>query len=56
LRETVQVAVGCNTGEINLLDTIELELNVNGRAISKYDTWKVIEIDPAQDILLLENI
>jgi hypothetical protein len=56
LREIVQVGVGYDTSEINLLDTVELELNINGRIFSKYTTWIVKEIDPAQDILVLEPI
>jgi hypothetical protein len=56
LRETVQVSVGHNTSEINLLDTVELELSVNERKVSKYTTWTVKEIDPAQDVLTLEPV
>jgi hypothetical protein len=56
LKETIQIGVGHNTSEINLLDTVELELNINGRVFSKYTTWIVIEIDPAQDILTLEPV
>jgi hypothetical protein len=56
VKENVQVAVGFNTSEINLLDTVQLELTVNDRSISKYTEWVVIEMDPAQDILTLEPI
>jgi hypothetical protein len=56
LKENVQVAVGRDTSEINLLDKIKFELNINGRVISKYTDWVVIEIDPAQDVLLLEPV
>jgi hypothetical protein len=56
LKETIQIGVGHNTGEINLLDTVELELNINGRVFSKNTTWIVKEIDPAQDILTLESV
>jgi hypothetical protein len=56
LKENVQVAVGYNTSEINLLDNVRLELTINGRSISKYTDWVAIEIDPAQDILTLEPI
>jgi hypothetical protein len=56
LKETIQVGVGHDTSEINLLDTVNLELNINGRVFSKYTDWIVIEIDPAQDILTLEPI
>ncbi|MDR1926615.1 MAG: hypothetical protein LBQ13_02910 [Endomicrobium sp.] len=54
LRETIQVAVGYNTSEINLLDTIEIELNINKRIFSRVNKWIVKEIDPAQDVLTLE--
>jgi hypothetical protein len=54
LRETIQLAVGFDTSEINLLDTIEIELNINGRVFSKVNKWVVKEIDPAQDVLTLE--
>jgi hypothetical protein len=56
LRETVQIGLGHDTSEVNLLDTIELELNINGRVFSKNNMWIVKEIDPAQDVLLLETI
>jgi hypothetical protein len=56
LKENVQVSVGFNTSEINLLDKVQIDLTINGRSVSKYTDWIVIEIDPAQDILLLENI
>jgi hypothetical protein len=56
LRETVQVGLGHDTSGINLLDTVRLELNVNGREFSKYTEWIVKEIDPAQDILTLEPV
>jgi hypothetical protein len=54
LRETIQLAVGFNTSEINLLDTVEIELDINGRVFSKNKKWIVKEIDPAQDVLTLE--
>ncbi|MDR2660827.1 MAG: hypothetical protein LBC17_02125 [Lactobacillaceae bacterium] len=56
LRETVKVSIGMDTSEINLLDTIELELNINDRLFSTKNKWIVKEIDPAQDSLTLENI
>jgi hypothetical protein len=56
LRETIQIYVGYNTSEVNLLDAVELEMKVNGRLFSKYTTWIVKEIDPAQDILTLEPV
>jgi hypothetical protein len=54
LRETIQIGLGHDTSEINLLDTIKLNVIINGRKFSKYNTWIVKEIDPAQDVLTLE--
>jgi hypothetical protein len=56
LKETVQIGLGHDTSEINLLDTINLEININGRVFSKHTAWIVKEIDPAQDVLTLESI
>jgi hypothetical protein len=56
LLETIQVGVGHDTSEINLLDTVELEIKINNRVFSKYTAWIVKEIDPAQDVLTLEPI
>jgi hypothetical protein len=56
LRETVRVAVGEDTSSINLLDTVNLELKINGRLFSPYTTWIVKEIDPAQDVLTMESV
>jgi hypothetical protein len=56
LKETIQIGVGHDTSEINLLDFIKLELNINRRLFSKNTEWIVKEIDPAQDILTLETI
>jgi hypothetical protein len=56
LRETIQIGVGCDTSTINLLDTIHLDLVINGRTFSKYKKWIVKEINPAQDIMVLEPV
>jgi hypothetical protein len=56
LKETIQIGLGHDTSEINLLDIVELELNINGRLFSKNNIWTVKEIDPSQDILTLEPI
>jgi hypothetical protein len=55
LKETIRVSIGMDTSEINLLDTVELEMIVNERNFSKNKTWIVKEIDPAQDVILLES-
>jgi hypothetical protein len=56
LRETVKVSIGKDTSEINLLDTVELEMKINERIFSDKINWVVKEIDPAQDTLTLENL
>jgi hypothetical protein len=55
LKETIQIGVGFDTSEINLLDTVNLEMKINDRKFSNYTKWIVKEIDPAQDFLLLES-
>jgi hypothetical protein len=54
LKETVKVSIGTDTSEVNLLDTVELEIIINERIFSNYNTWIVKEIDSAQDTLMLE--
>jgi hypothetical protein len=56
LREIVKVSIGNDTSEINLLDTVELEMKINDRIFSDNINWIVKEIDPAQDTLTLENV
>jgi hypothetical protein len=55
LHETLKIGIGQDTSEINLLDTVELDATINGRKFSSSTIWIVKEIDPAQDILLLES-
>ena len=54
--EIFQVAVGYDTSEINPLDTVELDMDVNGRRFSLHKRWRVREVNPAQDTLKLEAI
>jgi hypothetical protein len=56
LKEVVKISVGFDTSEINLLDTVELDLTINGRKFSDNTVWVVTEIDPAQDTLTLEGL
>jgi hypothetical protein len=55
-RSTVKVGIGIDTSNVNLLDTVELDLTINGRVFSKNKNWIVKEIDPSQDILTLEQL
>jgi hypothetical protein len=55
LKDTVSVGVGADTSSFNLLDTVNMEISVNGRTYSKNNKWIIVEIDPAQDKLVLEE-
>lgn len=55
LRETISIGVGADCSQFNLLDTVIMEINTNGRSYSSKDTWIIRELDPAQDKLVLEE-
>lgn len=55
VRETLELALGVDTFQINLLDTIEVEPCVNDREFSQYSKWIVKKIDPGQDTLEAEG-
>ena len=56
LKQTVKIALGMDTSNMNLLDTVEIQLNINGRNFSKVSKFFIKEINPCQDILFLEEI
>jgi hypothetical protein len=53
---TIKVGIGVDTSNVNLLDTVEMDLIINGRFFSKNKNWIVKETDPSQDILTLEPL
>ena len=55
-RETVNVALGVDTWQINLLDTVNYDPTINGREYSKYTSYIVKKTNPGQDTLELEGI
>jgi hypothetical protein len=55
-KETVQIGIGRDTSEINLLDTVVIKIAINERLYSNVTRWLVKEIDPAQDKMTLEEI
>jgi hypothetical protein len=55
LKETVNLAVGVDTSAWNILDTVYLDVEVNGRRYSNNTAWIIKELDPAQDKLALES-
>ena len=66
MRQTVRLAVGCDTAEMELLDMVTMKpdqitnpnatLTINGREFSRATCFIVKEINHAQDILVLEEI
>jgi hypothetical protein len=54
-RQTIKISLGIDTSDIELLDIIYLDMTINKRMFSKAKTWIVKGIDPAQDILTLEE-
>jgi len=55
MRHTITLPVGVDTAGIELLDTVTVRLNINGREISESQNYIATGIDPAQDILTLEE-
>ena len=55
MKQTIKIAIGMDTSDMNLLDTVEIPLNINGRKFSNAAKYIIKEINPAQDILVLEE-
>jgi hypothetical protein len=56
VRDTVKLAIGMDTSDWNLLDTVNMEMTVNGRTYSTHNKWIIKELDNAQDKLTLEAL
>jgi len=56
MRQTIEVPVGYDTSVMELLDTVNLELDINDRKFSKASKFIIKEINQTQDILVLEEI
>lgn len=54
--EVWTVPIGVNTAEMSLLDKVRLDLVVNDRTLSNKNSFLVIAVDVAQDVLTLEAI
>ncbi len=54
-REVYTIYTGYDCSEINPLDKVALDITVNGREYSTVTDWIVREVNPAQDILVLEE-
>lgn len=55
ISDKATVKIGKTTADINILDTVILTLEINGRVMATLNGWIVREVDPAQDTLVLEN-
>jgi phosphoheptose isomerase len=55
MRQRLKTALGIDTSIIELLDTVYTDMTINGRTFSKAQRFIVTEINPAQDILTLEE-
>jgi hypothetical protein len=53
--QLVNVGVSVSTVDIELLDTVYLIMNVNGRILSTFSKWRVVGTNPSQDQLTLEE-
>jgi hypothetical protein len=56
VRETLKVGLGVNTFEVNPLDTIELDVTINDRQFSEYNSFIVKSVDPGQDEIEMEGL
>ena len=55
MRQTVTLPVGIDTSKMELLDRVVIAVTVNGREFSKAIEYAITGINPAQDILTLEE-
>ena len=56
MMQTVRLPVGIDTSSFQLLDRVIFDANINERKFSKGEYFIIKEIDPAQDVLTLEEI
>jgi hypothetical protein len=56
MRQRLKLSVGIDTAEMGLLDTVFFDAVINGRKFSGADRFIITEMNPAQDILTLEEI
>ena len=56
LKQAVKLSLGIDTGGMNLLDTVKIQLNINDRNFSNAKMFFIKGVNPAQDILELEEV
>ncbi len=54
--ELWKVDVGVDLAEVNVLDTVQMDIKVVDRNMSKFNLFKVIAVNAAQDTMTLESI
>lgn len=52
--EEIEIGVGVNTADMDLLDFVYLDIVINGRTFTTKNGWIVKAVDPGQDTLTLE--
>ena len=56
MRQTLKLALGIDTSTMELLDKVNIDMTINGREFSVVKDFIITEINPAQDVLTLEEI
>lgn len=56
MRQTVRLALGADTSGWELLDTVRVDLDINGRKFDGASGFFVKEINHAQDVVVLEEL
>lgn len=56
MKQILKIAVGFDTSDYVLLDTITIETHINERNFNKLTNYLLKEINPAQDLLVLEEL
>ena len=56
LKKTLRVSVGIDASSFQLMDTVNLDLKINGRQFSKVKRFYIKEINHSHDILTLEEV
>ena len=55
VRQTIKIGLGIDTSGMELLDTVVMDMDLNGRQFSRAGRFIIREIDKAQDTLVLEE-
>lgn len=56
MKQTLKLPIGIDTSEFELMDRVICNANINGRKFSGGEYFIIKEIDPAQDVLTLEEL